>query len=699
MPSRLRSPLRSLFSRSRDLTPSKGSRHLGAPPKAILYRIVGNHQAGFLNPDAVLKDLEFILKNEPTLPGLERRWLLNRVVDPKCRQELVDLLSEFRQSWKEIPFDHGAYRACWTDIGAVPEELHPWNPQFLRQSTQDQLQVLDYVGRAKSLYLFNDNVAFNLALLDGWSDASWVLPWPFNCLITGEAWAIIRPLLDLPHLSYVAIASTFVADRPELLMASSEPPLPNGMPLLGFARRSSPLYEENRRQTTGSDTDLISRLGLLTPWCDRDDHPCPWEGFESTPLADRAQLVQAGWAYRLGPVPTATIQERREAIRTYSRRVDMQLVGDALHRQPLRCWTTLMRAPLLAGLSSIAANARSIPPISVTDKPDALPGTPERSYVNAVPHWQGLAGSESGLERTRLLGLVGPVGGDVAQHYDRARLQLMIDCVCSLALDGQLNDSLASREHAACMLRSWFIDPATAMIPDGAYARLSAVDPGRNVLDAATDFRDLYPLLDAITLLRRSGVFTLAECQQLDDWFDAFLTWLAADSATFLQQLSASPACTWYHLLMLAIAAYRGRRNVAAQVFDNLPGLLARQFRADGSPISSAVDATLRHEQMFNLQAWSNLVVLSSALGRDLLDFTDSQGIGLQRVFRHAQSHLPSTEEFGDAGGLSPVQWLQAMQAISHTDPALVQVPDLPPLAPATSGLPPFWNLCRPQAS
>lgn len=130
-------------------------------------------------------------------------------------------------------------------------------------------------------------------------------------------------------------------------------------------------------------------------------------------------------------------------------------------------------------------------------------------------------------------------------------------------------------------------------------------------------------------------------------------------------------------LLMLAIAAYRGRRNVAAQVFDNLPGLLARQFRPDGSPRSSAADAPLRHEQLFNLQAWANLCVLSSALGRNLLAFTDSNDIGLQRDFQHAQGRLPSEGE--EAAALPARTWLAAMRAQIQLDAALAPAPELPP--------------------
>lgn len=691
MPARLRSALRHMFTSPGRQVSAISMQHRQGRSKAILYRILGPDQPGITAAQATQQQLEFILKHEVDHPGMERRWLLNRIAESEVRDALVSLLDNHRQIWDELPFDGGVYASCWTDIGAVPRELHPWHSRFAQIDSGEQAQVLDYVGRHKSTYLLNTNSARNHALIEGWRDADWVFAWDASCFLTAEAWQVILPLLDLPSLAYIAVPSASLTDSQELLKGINQPPLADGLPLLGMARRASAPYNPDRRTTCGSSTDLACRLGLTGSWRESQAESCAWESFDTTLLPDRAKLVQAGWAYRLPPGPIHDLQQRRHAIRLYARKADMRLIGDALKRYPLRCWTSLEPADALTpGLASIAANARSVSPLSVTDKPEALPGSAERSYVNAVPHWQSLAGHESALSRTGLLGSAGPLCGDVAQHYDRARLQLMIDCVCALALDGQLNGNQASRDHAVRMLRAWFIDPATAMIPDGAYARLSAVDHSRNVLDAAIDFRDLYPLLDAISLLQRCGCFSLAERQQIEEWFDAFLAWLAADSSTYLQQHSSSPACTWYHLLMLAIAAYLGRKNVAAQALDNLPGLLAHQFRSDGSPVSCSPDSSLRHEHLFNLQAWTNLVVLSSTLGRDLLSFTDSNGIGLRCVFAHAQRHLPEADQVDGDGGLTPGQWFQIMKALASLDAPVALLPEgLPPLAEVNSGLPP----------
>lgn len=675
-------------------------------PEAILFRILTSDRPPLIPAGTTCDQLRFLLEHEPDHPGLSKRWVLNRIPDPAQHKALVDLLKEHRQSWWDIPFEAPAYAECWTDIGALPEPLHPWGHDFPRRSDLDQAEVLDYLARSKNLYLLNRNGARNWAVESGLKDSPWVFPWDGACFLTSEAWQVIRPLLQVPELAYLAVPTATVVNREALLQSPDQPPQARQAPQLGFSRQAQEHFHPQLREGSLIDHSLLQRLSLPGPWLDPGTPHgiCPWEAIDVTPAPGCARLVQAGWTYRLpgtllpraeDPTDSEIRLKTIDSIRVLTRRIDMALIGQALSQTSLRCWTALAETPpTLPELATIAANARSVSPPSVTDKPSNLPGTSKRNYVNAVPHWQSLAGSESTLNRSVLLGQSLPLCGDVAQDYDRARLQLMVDCVCSLTLDGHLNANPASPEHAHRLLRTWFIDPATAMIPDGSYARLSAVDSNRNVLDAAIDFRDFYPLLDAISLLRQAGYLSTAEQQQLEEWLDAFLGWLSNDSAAFLREHSASPACTWYHLLLLAIATYRGKKNLAAQVFDNLPGLLARQFRPDGSPRSCAADARLRHDQLFNLQAWTNLVVISSTLGRDLLAFTDSNGHSLQKVFAHAM-RLGAEDPCPSGNQFSSRQWLQTMECCLRSESAPAARPHVPPLAEASSGLPPFWLLCR----
>jgi hypothetical protein len=703
---RLPAALRRCFRQPTPLPSSPPQMGPTSEPEAILYRILGSDRPPLIPIGTTYDQLRFLLDYEPNHPGLVKRWLLNRLPDPAHRQALVELLDKHHQVWSEIPFEASAYVHCWTDIGALPDPLHPWGHDFPHRPAVERVEVLDYVARSKNLYLLHRNGARNWALETGLRDAPWVFPWDGACFLTSEAWQVIRPLLQVPQLAYLAVPTAGLDRQDALLQGPDQPPHARLAPQLGFSRVAREHYPPQWREGPWSDHALFRRLSLPGPWLEPEAPLglCPWETVAFTPVPDGARLVQAGWTYRLAGTRSPEVDQASDAptrikvldsIRLLTRRTDMALIGTALGEGTLRCWTALAGTPpVLPDLATIAANARAIPPPSVTDKPQPIPGTADRSYVNAVPHWQSLAGSESALDRSALLGTTSLVPGDVARTVDRARLQLMVDCVCSLALDAHLNANQASREHAHRLLHTWFIHPATAMIPDGAHARLSAGASSRNVLAAAIDFRDVYPLLDAITLLRQAGSFSMAEQQQLDEWLDAFLHWLSNDSAAFLRDHCASTAATWYHLVVLAIAAYRGKRNVAAQVFDNLPGLLAKQFRADGSPRGCGTDARLGHDQLFNLQAWTNLVVISSALGRDLLAFTDSNGLSVHRILLQAKCQI-SKDAATVETTWSARQWLEAMEGCLQPETLIRADRPVPLLAEVSTGLPPFWTLCR----
>ncbi|MEB3199736.1 MAG: alginate lyase family protein [Synechococcaceae cyanobacterium] len=702
-------PLRSSLKRWFSQGQGAAARPAGQDPEAILVRILGNDRPPRRPAGSGAEQLRLLLELEPPLPGLERRWLLNRLVDPQQRQTLIQLLEQHGQPWSEIPFEPQAYAARWTDVGDLPAELHPWSPGFSGLSALEQAQVLDYIARRKHLYLSPRNAARNQALEQGLREAAWVFPWDGDTLLTAEAWQRLRPLLQLPDLACIAVPMAALSRVPARMPPEEQPPQPRLQPQLGFSRLADLRFNPRLRDGALVDLPLLRDLALPGPWLDPQlaGPGCAWEPDDRSQPAAAGRVVQAGWAYRLpdSPAPDAAApwddEARRqdiEALRLLARRTEMARIGLALEQTPLRCWTGLADGDsTIPGLAAIASNARHLASRSLSGEPDAGGGGSQERQRTAVGHWQGSAAGESNADRADLLGLgdSSPCG-DVSQRYDRARWQLMVDCVCALSLDGHCHGNEASWQQAHRLVQAWFLDPATAMVPDGALARQAGLDPSRNTLEAVVDLRDLVALLDAFTLLSRAGRLTLAERQQLQAWLEAFLGWLSQDSARLLSQHGSSPVCTWYHLLMLAIAAHCGRRNVAAQAFDNLPGLLALQYHPNGAPRFCPAETPLDQTQLFALQAWVNLAVVSAALGRDLLALRCSDGLRLPLVFAHAGGRLAAS---GEGGSREALGRLQALQRITGLPGAAgtAEGSELEPaaLADVSSGLPPFWMLCR----
>ncbi len=680
-----------------EASPSPAPLASSESPEAILVRILSSDLFPADVEASTLQKLRFILEHEPDHPGLQKRWLLNRIQDPGQRQALILLLNHHRQPWQEIRFDPAEYATCWSDLGSLPKELHPWRAEFANLDSARQAEVHDYIVRSKHLYLRNRNAARNYALLSYLQEAPWVFPWEGDCLLTAASWSVIRSVLSVPGLAYLAVSVTELEDPVCLMRDPDLPPSPSECltPQFGFARAARLHFDPLLREGPWMDHPLMKRLALPRRWLEPSRAVCAWEEIDLAPSLDADRLIQCGWTFRWVAHPSGQASgfadpngrlQQQQAIRQASRRCDMAQIGAALESGSLRCWTDLRRAASLAPeLAAIATRVRALNPESVTDKRQMLPGTqePSRTYRPDGSVWPLLSNPQSGP------GAFAPLLLDAASQSasidDRGRLQRMIASVCALVLDGHLNNNRASPEHACRLLERWFLDPATAVLPDG-------------VDDAAVEFRDLYPLLDAIVLLQSGGWLSGEDRRKLEEWFDGCLGWLADTSAILLFDYSERPGVSWHHLLMLAIACFLGRRRVAAQVIDNLPGLLAAQFRPDGSPRTATAGAHLRQEHLFNLQAWSNLVVLCSTLGRDLWRCLDSNGHGLQLAFTYARSHLPSSLENGDQA-IEPTLWLGAMEWMAQPGAAERPCSQLPPLMDERSGLPLFWTFSRSQAA
>lgn len=95
------------------------------PDTFVLYRIIGNdlpprHRAG-----QTLTNLRFILEHEPELPHCEKRWVVNRIVDPEVEKQIIELLERHGARYLHIPFREEEYRKVgWRFNEFDPPRVH-----------------------------------------------------------------------------------------------------------------------------------------------------------------------------------------------------------------------------------------------------------------------------------------------------------------------------------------------------------------------------------------------------------------------------------------------------------------------------------------------------------------------------------------------------------------------------------------------
>jgi len=263
----------------------------------LLYRIVGNdlyprHDAG-----QSLANLRFTLEHEPPLQGCEKRWLLNRIRQPRKLEELMELLERHGCVYDVIPFEPEVFAAVPWDWDVLPQ------PGFLgskayRQLLSHQRQSWEIaLYRHKNNYLMHNNGARNRALELGRSRADWVLPWDGNCFLTAAGWQELREaVLSQPGADYFHVPMQRIADNGHLLDPAFQAN-PLDEPQLLFAATATeqfnPAFPYGRRPKV----ELFWRLGLPGLWDAWPDEP--WD----QPRRSRMQPVpvcpRAGWVARL----------------------------------------------------------------------------------------------------------------------------------------------------------------------------------------------------------------------------------------------------------------------------------------------------------------------------------------------------------------------------------------------------------------
>lgn len=567
------------------------------PMQAVLYRILGNDLLPRYSSGQTLANLRFTLEHEPELPGLEKRWLLNRIACPNTLAALQESIEAAGQRFDAIPFEEETYRGVWTDLGATPPECHPWSETFQQLPRLMQLRISDYIARAKNQYLMNNNGARNRAIALGLADAEWVLPWDGGCFLPAWAWADLQVAMADPQLHYLCVPMHRLADNAVRPSRADRAAVPWDEPQLGFSRRAGLRFDENLRYGSMPKALLLRRIGLPGPWQQSEEGWLPWEHPELSPALDAGSFREVALVLRLSGEQQDTRHTdlhdlwglRFASILRFTRWMDLQGVRDALAPQHQGGWTGWDR------------DAGKVPDVALQIlEPSQLA---EPSMVD--PPWA---------------------------------------LICRLVLDAGLNRSEPSRQRAMDLVDRWCLNAETAWSP--------AAMP----LERVAELGWLLPLLDGFALLQEDQLFTPEQWQGLQGWCSGLLDRLTSASQDFLIRQHARAAASWHHLLILALAAFLGRADLCCQVIDNLPGLLVSQYQPDGSPRLVDGAGPGPAEQLGNLQAWLQLERLSGRFGRDLLSHRTSTGQRLEDVFVWARTQrLPGLPSMAPPGEPDPL--------------------------------------------
>ena len=284
--------------------------------------------------------------------------------------------------------------------------------------------------------------------------------------------------------------------------------------------------------------------------------------------------------------------------------------------------------PALAALLAGADEALGRGPYSVVDK-TGFRGDDIHDYHSQAPYWWPDPETPDGLPYVRRDGQTNPEKyGDALDS--RRRHDMSLD-LAALSRAGHFTEDRRYLEHAALLLRTWFIAPATRMNPNMRHAQsIPGRTPGRGA--GIIDSRAFVYAVDAALLLRDEGLLGEDELAALRSWFGDFAAWLEASENGRDERAARNNHGTFYDFQLAAFHWFAGNRQAAEDVISRFCAVrIEQQVEADGRQPHELARTRPFHYSVFNLQAMINMALLARRMGLDTNDPDCSIEAGIER--------------------------------------------------------------------
>ena len=292
-------------------------------------------------------------------------------------------------------------------------------------------------------------------------------------------------------------------------------------------------------------------------------------------------------------------------------------------------------------LKKMADMALELPEISVTHKDIVPPSGDLHDYLSFSRYWWPDPDKPDGLPYLRKDGVV---NRKLIANGDRNRLREFCNAVQSLALAGYIFDEPEYSQHAAKMVRTWFLDESTRMNPNvnfgqGVPGRETGRGPG------IIDTRAFMLVLDSVELFDQK-TWSPEDQRGLQAWFNDFQQWLNDSPLGQHEQKAKNNHGSWYAAQRSRYALFAGQEELAKEIVSDAKERIAMQFDADGNQAAELERTLSLHYSLFNITALSRLARVGDQVGEDLWDFTPESGSSLHTALDHLLPYMEGKEEW-----------------------------------------------------
>lgn len=262
-----------------------------------------------------------------------------------------------------------------------------------------------------------------------------------------------------------------------------------------------------------------------------------------------------------------------------------------------------------------ADKALGAKPASVMDKRSIPISGDRRDYVSLARYWWPNPADPKGAYIRR----DGDTNPDVeSNRFDRSALGRMVREADTLALAYYYSGERRYADGTARVIRSWFLNPATAMNPNMNFAQaVPGVSNGRpeGVLDGA----GFIAVIDAAGLIAPSGALTPADTAALEGWFSRYIDWMLKSTNGKAEGTASNNHGLWYDAQVARFALFARRPAIAIQIVAAFPkARIARQVDVSGAMPAELGRTRSFHYSLFALDAAYTLADSAACLGIDL---------------------------------------------------------------------------------
>jgi hypothetical protein len=283
-----------------------------------------------------------------------------------------------------------------------------------------------------------------------------------------------------------------------------------------------------------------------------------------------------------------------------------------------------------------ASKALEFGPVSVMEKKNNPPSGDKHDYMSLAPYFWPDPSKPDGLPYIRKDGETNP---EVKEYKDKENQPQLCSNVHTLALAWYYSGDKTYAEHAAKLLRVWFLDTATRMNPNLNFGQaIKGVTTGRAA--GLIDTRHYVKVIDAIGLLSASAAWTAKDQQGMKQWFSDFLQWMQTSRIGKDEMNAQNNHGVWYDAQRLAMALFIGDNEQAKRIVASAQDRLDKQMDDRGSFPREMERTISLHYTTFIMEGFFNIAHMADYMGIDLWNYTSPSGKSLKKAFDVLRPYL-----------------------------------------------------------